>query len=541
MSADLQPAVRAAIKSGPVPVIRDWRKLPIEQLTLGEQVCRFAEEFLHVPEGMHTGQPLVLDDWQVAFILATFDNPAITRVSICSLARRNGKSFVVAVILLAYILGPLAKRNITLASGALSRDQASLVYRLCEKMLNLSPKLNGLYRCVPSSKKIVGLAMNTEYRALSADGASNLGNSFNLVLLDEAGQIKGANNSFTEMLETSQGSFTDEQRPLMIILSTQAPSDADYLSQKIDDAVRSGNRKTVCHLYAADEGCDLLDEEQWGKANPGLGKYRSLSDLREQLTQAARLPAKESSARNLLLNQRVSAESMFIAPAVWKRNAGPIDEDVFRRMPTVMGLDLSARNDLTAAVLAARDEDGIVHVKPYVFCPTRGIEERSKRDRAPYADWVRDGFMVPIGGESMDYDQIAEYLRDTLDDEGIALSKVAFDRWRVDIFKAAAERCGFAQFAEWVSVGQGFRDMAPRLEALEGLLLEGRMRHGGHPLMNMAASNAIAVQDPAGARKLDKSKSTLRIDPLVAAVMAVYEVTDGEGEILGDDLSYWVA
>ncbi|RLC39108.1 terminase large subunit, partial [Candidatus Falkowbacteria bacterium] len=176
------------------------------------------------------------------------------------------------------------------------------------------------------------------------------------------------------------------------------------------------------------------------------------------------------------------------------------------------------------------DDDGIVHVRPFVFCPTRGIEERSKRDRAPYDVWCRDGFMIPIGGEVMDYDQIAVYLRDSLADMGIVVEQVHYDRWKINDFQAACDRQSALTDAEFIPVGQGFKDMGVRCDCLLNNMLESKIKHGGHPLLTMAASNAIAVRDPAGSVKLDKSKSTRRIDPLVGMVQAVYPLLDGEGD-----------
>jgi len=69
------------------------------------------------------------------------------------------------------------------------------------------------------------------------------------------------------------------------------------------------------------------------------------------------------------------------------------------------------------------------------------------------------------------------------------------------------------------------------LEGFEALALEGKLRTGAHPLLSMAFSNAIAVTDPAGNRKLDKSKSSARIDPAVAAVMAAHRVSDGADNV----------
>lgn len=47
------------------------------------------------------------------------------------------------------------------------------------------------------------------------------------------------------------------------------------------------------------------------------------------------------------------------------------------------------------------------------------------------------------------------------------------------------------------------------------------MAHGDHPVLSMCAANATVIRDPAGNRKLDKAKSTGRIDGMVALTMAM--------------------
>ncbi len=412
-------------------------------------------------------------------------------------------------------------------SGAMSRNQAALAFNLAAKMINLNPVLADKARIVPSGKMIIGLSKNVEYKAMAADGATTQGISPGLAIMDEVGQVKGPTSPFVEAIMTSQGAHSDA---LQIFISTQSATDADFFSVLIDDAIRSDDPKTVVHVYAADEGCDLLDKKQWKKANPALGSFRSEEDLAEQLKRASRLPSMESSARNLLLNQRISLESVWLAPGPWKECGQAPDLEVLKNNTVAIGLDLSARTDLTAAVLAAADpNNGVVHLVPYVFTPSEGLIERSQRDRAPYADWVRDGFMYASqGSSSIDYSYVAELIRNDLDDKGIEPDYVCFDRWRIDMFKKACSDVGAFQFAEWVPVGQGFRDISPRMESFEALLLAKKIRHGSHPLLNMAASNAISVIDASGNRKLDKSKSTLRIDPAIAAIMAVHQVSEGD-------------
>lgn len=113
--------VRNAIRCGPVPRLRPIKSMCTNPKTMGEQVIAFAALHLIVPNGMKRGQPLVLESFQQAFILTLFDNPKHTREAILSAGARNGKTFVIAVILLAYLIGPLVEPNISVASGTVSR------------------------------------------------------------------------------------------------------------------------------------------------------------------------------------------------------------------------------------------------------------------------------------------------------------------------------------------------------------------------------------------------------------------------------------
>ena len=77
--------------------------------------------------------------------------------------------------------------------------------------------------------------------------------------------------------------------------------------------------------------------------------------------------------------------------------------------------------------------------------------------------------------------------------------------------------------------GQGYKDMAPAVDKLERAVAEHKLRHGNNPVMNMCAANAVVERDPAGNRKLTKSKSVGRIDGLVALAMALGVQGMGDG------------
>lgn len=480
-------------------------------MTRAARIIRFIEGYLCVPEGKDVGKPMVLAEFQKQFIRDVYDNPAGTRRALLSVSRKNGKSGCIAALLLAHLVGPEAKQNAQIVSGAMSRDQAALVFNLASKMVQLSPKLSSIVRIIPSGKRLLGLPLNTEYKALAADGKTAHGLSPVLAILDEIGQVRGPQSDFIDAITTSQGAHAE---PLLIAISTQAASDADLFSQWIDDAQTSQDPRIVCHLYAAPEGCDLMDESAWRAANPALGLFRSLDDLREQMTQAQRMPSMENTARNLLLNQRVSTVSPFISPDVWKACATPTQ--FCADVPVFAGLDLSARTDLTALVIVGQ-VDGVWQVQCHFWTPEIGLADRARRDRAPYDVWHRQGHLRTTPGATVDYEHVAADMLEILADMDV--QAIAYDRWRIDLMRKELDKLGAdLPLIEW---GQGFKDMAPALDALEAELLNGRIAHGGHPVLTMCAANAVVTKDPTGARKLDKAKATGRIDGLQALAMAM--------------------
>lgn len=483
-----------------------------ENMTRGDRVIAFVETYLKVPEGEHVGQPIRLEEFQKRFIREIYDNPTGTRRAYLSIARKNGKSAIIAGILLAHIIGPEARLNTQIVSGAMSRDQAALVFNLACKMIQLSPDLHSLVRIVPSSKRLIGLARNVEYRALAADGRTAHGLSPALAILDEVGQVRGPQSDFVDAIITSQGAHAD---PLLIAISTQAPNDNDLFSIWLDDAKASQDKRIVCHLYEADKDAEPMDRKAWLAANPAMGTFRSLKDVEEQAERASRMPSFEPTFRNLVLNQRVEMAAPFVSKSVWMANSGTVNDDVFYQSPVYVGLDLSAKNDLTAMVLMAFDGEKW-HVKSHFWAPEKGIFDRSKRDRAPYDVWEKQGYIRAILGASIDYESVGREIADILD--GMNVQAVAFDRWRFDILKKELTEIGIE--LPLIEFGQGFRDMAPAIDTLETMLLNEQIAHGAHPVLTMCMANAKIEQDAAGNRKLNKQKATGRIDGAVALAMA---------------------
>ncbi len=478
-------------------------------LTRGEKVIAFIERYCLTPEGKHIGKPIVLEPFQRKFLLDIYDNPHGTHTAILSIARKNGKTALIACILLAHLAGPEAVQNSQIVSGAMSREQASIVFNLAVKMVNMSEELSARIRIFPSAKKLLGLSRNVEYRALAAEGKTAHGLSPILAILDELGQVKGPTDPFIEAIETAQGAY---DHPLKIIISTQAPTDADMLSLLID---APDDPKVVKHVYAAPMDARLDDEDAWRAANPALGLFRSVDDVVKQCTKALAIPSFEPAFRNLILNQRVEAVAPFVSRSIWEQNGEP---PVSRpRQRVYGGLDLSSVSDLTAAVLVS-EADGSVF--PYFWLPEDGLLERSRKDKVPYNVWKEQGYLLTTPGKAIQYEHVALFLRKIFDEFDVVL--FGFDRYLMGFLRPWLEKAGFSQaeLDRFVEFGQGTASMTPALRDLEVKLLEGQLRHGNHPVLSMCMANAKVVGD-SGARKFDKKTARGRIDGAVALAIAV--------------------
>lgn len=465
-----------------------------------------------IPEGKLVGQPVKLTRPQKEWLALIYDRD--TRLFILSMGRKNGKTAFSAMIVLLHLVGPMHARNSQIFSAAQSRDQAAILFTLAAKMVRQSPTLSQYVGIRDTAKQLYCTELGTLYRALSAEASTAYGLSPALVIHDEDGQVRGPRSELFEALETAAGA---QESPLSIVISTQAPTDADHLSLLIDDATAGGDPRTVVKLYTADENLDPFSDEAIRQANPHFDVFMNKKEVRSQAETARRMPSAENAFRNLVLNQRVNLTAPAFSKSVWEACAGPINPLVFQSRPVYLGLDLSFVNDLTACVAIACDDNGVWHVQPRFWAPTVGLRERAHRDRVPYDVWARSGLITLTPGASVDFAFVAAELRKM--QETMKVARLAFDRWGIKFLAPELARQDVTIPME--PFGQGFQSMSPAFTALETEVLNVKLRHGGNPVLRMCAANAIIKMDEAGGRKLDKSKDTGRIDGMVALVMAM--------------------
>jgi phage terminase large subunit-like protein len=490
-------------------------------LSRGDRNIRWVEEYCRIPEGRDVGKRVRLRKWQQSEIRKIYDNPVGTRRAIISFGRKNAKTTLAAFLLLLHLCGPEARHNSQLYSAAQSKDQAAVLFSLAAKIVRMSPDLAAVVVIRDTIKQLFCKELGTLYRALSAEASTAYGLSPVFIVHDELGQVKGPRSELYEALETATGAQED---PLSVVISTQAPTDADLLSVLIDDALAGHDLRVVCSLYTAPQENDPFIEETIRLANPAFGDFLSAREVLAMAEDASRMPSREPEFRNLVLNQRVDASTPFVSRSLWQScgtPAKPIDA-----VPVYGGLDLSEVQDLTALLLIGKVE-GSWQVHPTFWLPKDGLHDKAKKDRVPYDVWHKDGHLLAAPGKSIDYEYVATYLRGVFD--RYEIRALAFDRWNFKHLKPWLLRAGFTpdevgdgdeKKAKFIQFGQGYQSMSPALRDLESEILNGRMAHGNHPVLTMCAANAVVIADPAGNKKLAKNKSSGRIDGMVALAMA---------------------
>ncbi len=485
-----------------------------EENPRADRIIEFIETFCRTPEGANVGQLIKLADFQKRFIRDAY-RPGVRR-AILSVARKNGKTTLIAGMTLAHICGPEARLNNQLISGAMNIEQAALIYNAIKTMVMMSEDLSAVCEIRASPRTVIGLKSNTRYRPITAVAKSAHGLSPAFAILDEIGQIRGEVDPFVDAITTSQGAH---QNPLLVVISTQAASDNDLLSVMIDDALDTGNPDpaTVCHLYTADSPCEIEDERQWRKANPGLGIINTVESVRTAARLATRMSASESAFRNLHLNQRVETFDPYIQRSHWEAcQDSPGNASVW-----YAGLDLSETTDLTAYVRVGWTPEGRLACKARFFLPTEGLVDKVRKDRQPYDLWMREGFIEAMPGATMDYGVLAQIILDDIRADRIRM--LAYDRWRMETLIMEMQYQGVkkSELNKLAAFGQGYKSMSPALDDLDSAILNHKLQHGNNPVMTMCAQNAVVQRDPAGNRKLTKAVSTRRIDGIIALAMAV--------------------
>ncbi len=406
--------------------------------------------------------------------------------------------------------------------AAADREQAGMLFRHAKGMVEFEQELSqratiyGGTAPAGQSKSIVRNLDGSFLRVISADADSKHGGNLSIGIVDEL--HAQPNRKLIDVLVTSMASANRPQ-PLLIYITTADWDRPSICNEEYNYAakVRDGVVKDVSYLpviYEAAKEQDWTTEGAWETANPNLGVSVSLDYLKSECARAQENPAFENEFKRLHLNIRTEQSMRLVRLDQWDACGGPVDFDQFDGIPAFSAVDLSTVNDIAALVLVWRDGEEYV-CRPWFWLP-RATAERRQHDRVEYLTWARQGLIELTDGNSIDY----RYIRSRINELGRlhGIQEIAYDPWNAShLATELGEEDGF----NMVEYRQGYVTMNEPTKLLLRLLADGRLRHGGNPVLRWMAANLAGRSDPAGNLKPDKEKSADKIDGMVSLIMAL--------------------
>lgn len=493
--------------------------------TYDKRKADFAVAFIQAlkhTKGRWSGQSFQLIDWQEQIIRDLFgtvkaDGYRQFTTAYVEIPKKQGKSELAAAVALLLTCGDGEERAEVYGCAA-DRQQASIVFEVAADMVRMSPALSKRVKILASQKRIVYKPTNSFYQVLSADAYSKHGFNISGVVFDEL--HTQPNRALFDVM--TKGSGDARTQPLYFLITT-AGTDTHSICyeqhEKAKDVIAGKKHDPTFYpvIYGADREDDWTDEAVWQKANPSLGITVPIEKVRQACNSARQNPAEENTFRQLRLNQWVKQSVRWMPMHVWNNNSAPVDLADLEGRVCYGGLDLASTTDITAFVLVFPPETGDEPyvIAPWFWIPDDSLKLRVARDHVPYDLWQQQGFLQTTEGNVVHYGAIEAFIEEL--GTRFDIREIAFDRWGAVQMSQNLEDAGFTV----VPFGQGFKDMSPPSKELMKLALEGRLAHGGHPVLAWMVDNIHVRTDPAGNIKPDKQKSTEKIDGVVATIMAL--------------------
>ena len=495
-----------------------------------DRAVRFIEMLPHT-KGEWEGKPFWLLPWQEQCIRDIFgivkeDGTRQFRTAFIEIPKKMGKSELAAAITL-YLLFADNEPAAEVFSAAADRQQAGIVYDVAKRMVEMTPALLKRSKIMAATKRIVNYSNAGYYQVVSADVSNKHGYSLSGLCFDEL-HVQ-PNRKLWDILTKGSG---DARRQALHVAITTAGTDRNSICYELHCKAQDilAGRK-IDHtfypvVYSLPDDADWTDEKNWYKVNPSLGYTVPIERMQEAFMQAQENPAEENVFRQLRLCQWVGSAVAWIPEHVYDKGNQAIDENELIGRECYAGLDLSSTSDITALALVFPPKysgDKYI-VLPHFWLPRETLELRVRRDKVPYNVWEKHGLFHVTEGNVVDYN----FVRKTINELNTKyqIKEIGVDRWNASQLITDLQGDGFTT----IPIGMNFKDMSPGMKELYKLLLEGKMIHGGNPVLKWMAGNVVADVDAADNIKPNKQKSTEKIDGIVAWIMALDRAIRHTGE-----------
>ena len=485
-----------------------------------DRAVRFIEMLPHT-KGEWAKKPFWLLPWQEQIIRDIFgvvkeDGTRQFKTAFVEIPKKNGKSELAAAVAL-YMLYADGEASPEVYSAASDRSQASLVFDVAKRMVEMTPALMKRSKIMSATKRLVNYTNAGIYQVLSAEVGSKHGLNISSAIIDEVHVVP---RELVNVL--TKGASDARRQPIDFIITTAGDNRetvAYELHQKARDILDGKREDPVFYpvIYSLGMDEDWKDERNWYRINPSLGYTIRIDGMRDAFREAEQNPADEVTFRWLRLNQWVGSTVAWIPDSIVAKGNVPVDPASLAGRDCYAGLDLSSSEDITclALIFPPRRDDEKYILLLYSWVPEDTIHKRVRQTGYPYDKWRAQGFLEATPGNVIDYGYIEQTIEEL--SQVYHILEIGFDRWGSNMLVERLEGMGLTV----VPFGQGFKDMSAPSKELYEQLMKGNFIYGGNPIFRWMCSNVVIDVDPAGNIKPTKKRSTGKIDGVVAAIMAL--------------------
>ena len=500
-------------------------------------IIEFAENFCKFSKGATGGQPVRLELWEKAHLAAVFGFVDINgnrqcRESLFIVGKKNGKSLLASIVGLYMQIGD-GEPGPEVYAVATKRDQASIIWKESKRMVNKSPQLR------KRIKPLVGELSSEQYndgsfKPLASDKDTLDGLNVHCVLMDEIHQWKNGKALYDIMADGT----TARQQPLVYITSTAGTVREDIYDLKYEEAKRVINglfdkngykdKHFFPFLYELDNRKEWTQEENWYKANPGLGTIKNLDTLRAKVKKALNNPML---VKNLVCKEFNIRETSSESWMTFEDLDNTATFDIKKLCPKygIGGNDLSSTTDLTnATLLFMVPDDKHIYVEQMYWLPEDLLEQRVREDKIPYDLWLEQGWLRTCPGNKVHYKHVVEWYQEMQEKYDIYLFKDGYDSWSATYFVEDMKNTFGADTME--AVIQGKKTLSSPMKNLGADLAANRIVYQNNPILKWCLANtAVDIDKNNNIQPCKGNSPTRRIDGL-AGLLDAYVVLENHLE-----------
>lgn len=501
--------------------------------------------FIEILPDVKTGKPYPLANFQ-KFILSNLygwrkkkdHGLRRFRKALISLARKNGKTILVAgIILYEFLFGrnPAMSRQIYCTAN--DKTQAKIAFEMARKQLDaLRAKDEDVRKATKKVREELRNLVDESYvRPLSKDTGAVDGFEPYIGVLDEFAASK--TNEMIELLESGQGQLDN---PFIIIISTAGmnlnvpmhTTEYPYITKILNQDITDD--EYFAFVAEQDSEEEIKDELSWIKSNPILEVMALQEKIMDYLRKRLREALEKGTLNEVLVKNfnmwRQSSEESYMDKQTWVE--AEIDKPNTYKRRVWLGVDVGRVSDLFAITPFVMMDDHW-YIDSFSFVATKyGLVAKEKRDGVSYSNLERQGYCEITTLESgvIDDERVLEKIEEMVYENDWEVNGICFDPYQFGTLLTMIEK----RHPEWplIQVSQTTMVLNMPTKQFRDDVKNGKIKHSGNPLLTMAINNAYIKTDNNGMR-IDKNKNSNKIDPLDAGLNAYavcyLEPFDGSG------------